>query len=524
MLSIFIMLIIAIALCAGIGYSIFTLIKSGESSLTTQKNQVRLEVMAAAIRAGVIYRDGKPLVPVKIEGSTVSTEFPEGLVPFMTTVDGRPVTYCAVGAGPFDGNVVTETIEINGISRTYLVSGALTGEDAEEIGEALHERGIVAFLISPEPKAAETPNDCTAFIRTEGEGDEIEVFPDHLVIEGGVVTPVYAFATPLVPESDLSFVIEADSEEPNAPVTDEDVDNAAEQWAASNSFQLTLEMPEIKSVHRETIEKLVATGSGRVLRINGSPDSPAVIRVFSSEASGTLEIAYRGDVFMENVIFEGWSDPQDSGPSFDIVLVAEKPARLFLENVVTGGLKAKGGKIALSGPGSLVIPEFGASSVPVVVNGGEVFIAARNGGSASSIIASAADSLVRVNGGLLVFEGKPRFETGLSARIVEAFGNARIAATPGPVMASVVRDGGPAADEIISQSVTVKETCATGDGSCTATCEAGRVAVSGSCASSDGHALAGFGVDPSATSFTCVWSAPIASLAPMAPSATAVCQ
>jgi len=505
MLSIFIILIVAIALCAGIGFAILTLIKSGETSLGIQKNQVRLEVMASAIRARTVQADGKVLVPVQLDkdSSAVTTDFPEDLVPFTTTADGLPITYCVVGS-------LVERHEINGVERDYVVAGPTSVPAHAD----LFGKSIVAYLISPEPRSAETPVDCSAVEIVEH---------DRLILNGGIVTPVYAFAAPST--AGLAFTVREDPEEGGDPADDGDVELAAEQWVSSGSVELTINMPGIKSVREETMKKLA--GAGRVLRINGSPSNPARIRVFSSTASGTLELAYHGDVFMKNVVFEGWSDPNDSGPSFDVVLVAEKPARLFLESVVSGGLRTEGGRIALYGPGSFVFPVYGSSDTPVIVNGGEVSLAARNDsvpGLYPSIDAPDASALIKVNGGVLLIEGKPSFRTGASTKLVDASGNARVAGSSGRPEAFVSRDGGAPATEAVSQFAVASEACDTGEGSCTAVCETGKTAVSGSCSSADGHALAGFGIDPSGSSFTCSWSAPIASLAPADPAATVVCQ
>jgi len=544
MLSIFIMLIIAIGLCAGIGYSILTLIKTGEVSLGIQKSQVRMEVVSSSIRAGLRYQDGAVLVPAKLApGGKVLPVVPD-IAAFKNTSYNLPITYCPLGSrnvatAPGDiaavaevGNTDADAYPVKKvhIGNMDYVSGS-DPQGAVGVFDKLREKNVVAFLIAPDPYTDKTL-ECGDISFPDDQLENERALT--ILIDGGSVTPIFgADSTPF--KETISFF------------PDDDLGNIAERIDAIGLPETVIVVPyspdeagegeesepaeePVLQTDLDDIRYLGAATSGRVLRISGTPGHPAIIKVYDPAASGQVEIPFDGDVFMSNVVFEGYAGRSDTSPSFDVVLAASKSGRLFLDNVVANGLHVDGGRIAVSGDESLIAPFFGASGEPVVVNGGDLSLAAASSPK-SVVIAPAATTVFTVNGGHLLFEGQPMVDTSATAKLIGRSGNARVAGTAAgqDVDLYVIRGANPPAIEkaYSATGLTVTETCADGSGSCQAMCPADMAVVSGRCGSTDGHPLSGFGAFMSetdgATGYKCEWAMPSVDM-PAGPVAEAICR
>lgn len=544
MLSIFIMLIIAIGLCAGIGYSILTLIKTGEVSLGIQKSQVRMEVVSSSIRAGLRYQDGAVLVPAKLSsGGKVMPVVPD-IAAFKNTSYNLPITYCPLGSrnvatAPGDIAAVTEVgnpgvdaypVKTVHIGNMDYVSGSDPQGDVA-VFDKLREKNVVAFLIAPDPYTDETL-ECgdISFPPDQGENESVLT----ILVDGGSVTPIFgADSTPsretisFSPGDDLGNIAERidaiglPETVIVVPYSPAEVDEGEESEPAAEPVLQT---------DLDDIRYLGAASGGRVLRISGTPAHPAIIKVYDQAASGKVEIPFDGDVFMSNVVFEGYADRSDTNPSFDVVLTASRSGRLFLDNVVANGLHVDGGRIAVTGDESLIEPYFGASGEPVVVNGGDLSVAAASSPK-SVVIAPAATTVFTVNGGHLLFEGQPMVDTSATAKLIGRSGNARVAGTVAgqDVDLYVVRGANPPAVEkaYSASGLTVTETCSDGSGSCQAMCPSDMAVVSGRCGSTDGHPLSGFGAFTSetddATGYKCEWAMAGTDM-PVSPVAEAICR
>lgn len=545
MLSIFIMLIIAIGLCAGIGYSILTLIKTGEVSLNIQKNQVRMEVIASAIRSSLVYKDGNVWIPVEMEGSNPEGKVPS-IAPYSTTTYGKNIVYCPIsplasdaGSGVAvqmpDGEGAASypvRIESPTVSRHYVTAGApafVAGVSPDYTGDTLaklREMNVVALLISPDPNVSTTLS-CSSVTLAN---------PDNLIplISGGSITAVYKSGAALDGSTDeTSKKTYLFSGSPAGTQTDY-VNFIAAETGQSGLPETILDLTETGTgaendvdASLESIGNLATATDGRILRIIGNPAHPAVIKVLDADAQGKAEVAFSGDVYMDNVIFEGHRPTGNGLRAFDVVLAAKNSGRLFLNNVVVDGYHVDGGRIAVTGPDSLIAPEFGAADGPIVIEGGELSIAeaVKDGSAVASVLAPNATTVFSVKGGKLTFEGQPVIVTGENAKMVQATGNARIASTQPEVAVQALRGQLPITSETVfpPQSYTQATTCETGSTDCTASCPAGTKVTSGSCSSGDGHALAGFG-NAGDASYLCSWAAPVPSASPVSPTATAICR
>lgn len=531
MLSIFIMLIVAIGLCAGIGYSILTIIKSGEVSLSIQKNQARLEMVASSIRSGLLDQEGVALVPVDFVGEIPVSTVPS-LAPFKETSYGKPIVYCPVssqdqaqaeGASVFlDGNdtYAVKTVEIDG--RNFITGGRplfaadfKDGVDQGLIAATLREQGVAAFLISPDPTFSATPA-CSSLTAERLPNGTLTLLAD-----GGSVTPVYGFSSSA---SRQTFVAVPDGEEGSTGW----LGKIAERVSRQNILETTIRLPTDDTASFSTttgeFEKLANAAQGRSLRIVAPVQTALHV---SGGSAGRSEIVFKGSVTLDNVALDG---ADSAGQPTDVVVSAVSGAQVKLTNVVAGGLHAAGGSISMSGKDSIVEAEYGAADRPVVVDGGDLSLeeAVKNGSTVVSVNAPSASVVFDVHGGRLLFVGEPKVTTSGSAQPFAVSGNGRLESAGPDGAISVSRDGGAdTAVPVVAPMETATEVCANGSASCVAYCSPGRTFVLGSCGSSDGHPLASFGLVISggtgAAGYKCEWAMPSTGV-PENPSAEVSCR
>lgn len=532
MLSIFIMLIIAIALCGAIGYSILVIIKSGEVSIGVQKNQGRVEMVAAAIRTALVDNEGSVLIPVDYSSSGATApvfSVVPSFAPFRDTAYGKPIVYCPVSpvdvnAGDtslvkVDGseNYKVKVAEIDG--KRYIAGGRpvfaadadQNGADSGETAKTLRDRGIVAFLISPDPNGEDAPS-CFG-LKADQQGGGTVTF----LVDGGSVTPVYGFNSTA---SRQTFVFP----QAGTPEAAGWIGKVADKVSSQSILETTVRLPKPEGAAYSTtateLDALAKAARGRSLRIVADELTPLVV---TGGSAGATAIAFDGRAYIRNVDFGNGTD--GSGQPSDVVVEAKAGAQVKLSNVVAGGLHALGGSIYVEGDDSLIEAMHGAAANPVLVEGGVVSISQAGGATLlPSVNAPAAATVFDVRGGTLLLVGTPKVVAPPTAIPFAVSGNGKVDST---VDGSIVLNDGTAPAPLTAPMAVSRQDCADGSASCVAYCQPDKAFVSGGCGSADGHALSSFGVtvsgDTGLTGYKCEWAMVSPSL-PEAPYAEAACR
>lgn len=513
MLSIFIMLVIAIALCAGIGYSILTLIKSGEVSLGIQKNQVRMERIAEAIRSNIRFEAGSVLIPVDVVDGKPLNRVPM-VSPFTQTAYGKDIVYCPVSDVAVDddaaegdakvmsqGGIDTYDVRIREFpgDRTYVSAGS----PGSEIDADLVKNGVVALLISPAPNTTEVLS-CEDVKFDEELGSE----NFNVLIDGGSVTPVFV----VNPDAaGLVFSLPSD-EHPTGSIAVAGLGDAIEYIKRFHVLDATILVPEDQVAPIKDVAVLADVEPGRTIRLKGDKN-PTIIKLSGSTSGNEATISFNGRTYLENVALEG-------DGAFDIALVATETAEVYMYGAGVGRVVSDGGKIFI-GEDSFIQPTYSTSASPIVVNGGSVTLTES---SAATVVAPEASTVIKVNGGNLFLNGQPTIEASDTATLVDVSGNGAVSGNGTRTEVHASRPSTSEVESVTPKLKTASETCADGDITCSVSCEAGTTVAYGSCGSTDGHPLASFGVDNDGSGYTCQWANAVPGYAPTSPTVTAMCR
>lgn len=487
MISIFIMLIVAISLVAGVGYATLTLIRSGEASLLVQKNQVVVETVAASVRSGLSFGDGRILVPVATDGDgdgAVPLHAMPDVAPRKDTAYGRPFVHCPVGealgatvpnwtpSGEADPEEALPypALVLEGPNGLRYV--AATGHDSTAWSE-MRNRGIVAFILSPPPNALGTPDCRDVFFADPENGDWTLVMPD-----GSGVTAIYASP----PWNGMRTLMVGDPEgfdlgpDPLLLGSLEDAARYASRFGVQ-AADIRLQ-PGPHSVSAAGLASLASGPASRSVEIK-SLAAGATVDVTDGPAAA---FQVKGSLSLEHVAF----DPADS-VSFDV-----GPSGSF----VATGLEAEGVTVT-GGAASLVDVELGS----VTVSGGTVRLGGDSG--IRSRIAVAGGNLHLANGDLIVIAS--------DQRPFSATGNGTVSAAASPYPVTVVDPltDVPSLVSYVPGPVSVSnEDCGADPWTCAAECPVGKEAVSGGCwlLDSSVNPLIGSGASADGTRWQCAWS------------------
>lgn len=493
MVGIYVMLIVTIALVAGVSASTYFQLSSTQASLMVQQNQVRIQVVSGAITSGITTFNGRDVVPL---ASPSSGDYP-ARVPsyavFNKTTGGRDIVYCPiVFADTFNanGDLVNERQPGSGASpesypvevatrgnRSYMVAGYPTvlfgktgDQDRADAAKELNASGIFGFLLSPDP-------------RLDGDlscSDVQKVSDGNYIIRGGTVQPFYGS---IKDRPATTYVIETggteqlgEDEKPVGTIKD-----ALQLISRYDQANATIVLDGNVTVSGEERTLLEDTVFGRSIKFFGKTASTVT---FAS--SGNLSLSLKGDVFFENLTL------QASGGSIGIDALPS--SRIILKSTDVNFVRVSGGSVHIEGNSHIVT----SSGSAVDAAGGSITFDIP--GTSASILSSSADPVFLISGGRVLAnqsiyaEGPgPLYAAGSPKSVDKAFG------------AKVYLNG---AEQVGLSSPYHREqqTCADGSTSCEASCNAGEVVAWGECASGNNSPLAGFYADTDGQTYTCEWS------------------
>jgi hypothetical protein len=532
MLSLFIMLFIAIGIAAGIGYAIVTLINTAQISLTVQQNQVRLQNISTAIRAGLTTDDGSVLLPVsaKVDG-VYQARLPDSS-PFNTTSNGRPIVYCP--AFPADGGAETltnrqeagdETIavslrEVGG--REYIYGGHADFPVGSDTLARLNKMGVVAYLLSPQPNY-DGPLYCSG-VRISDQDNYT------LLVNGGSAVPIYSVTTD---GRGSVFVLSGDGLAPAYNGTDRVVKTMADVGDFMTRYQIadvTVKIPQTFDVEYGELRRFLSSGTAKTIRIVPEDDTArSVLNIIPNageQLADTIFVEAMGGLVIDDI--------DVVSPSSDVVLEAGAVSSITLVDSTVAGLRATGGRISAVGT-TRIVPEKDATSgvPPVAALGGNITI--------SSVSEPAVDgSQTTLGGAFLADGGTISLRSGLKIAANPAFPELRQLFSPmnggritvpgeTPVLAvdrgtGVYETETATFDRIASTRQTLETTCADGSTECEVTCGAGKVVDFGFCSTDNGASVSAFrpvaDQNGALTSFSCSFGGVIAA---QKPKASAVC-
>ncbi|WP_315922682.1 hypothetical protein [Mesorhizobium sp. SP-1A] len=459
MIALLIIVIVTISLAAGIGYSIFSLIKSGEVSLGIQKTQAQMLQMSHMIGGSLQTHDGKIMIPVELTNGAVSNEVPS-FIPFRRTAYDKKITYCAVAPTGAQGAYAFEAA--NG--RDYITEGAPPSL-APEILTAIRNANVVAYLLAP------APNTETDLVCTEVSLGSSGTF--NLTANGGFAMPIFGTVKG-------NTTIDVNSAE--------ELTDALNNIAYNRPSDSTINLKTDVNVTTNEINNVTNQLDGRRISIVNKSGS----RNLNFTGTATpLEIT--GGVKFENVKLTG------SVPTLEV-----KPKGILdVINSEVGPITNDLGTV-LIGENSFVYGT--ASASPVSIAGGTVKI------HQTATVAPLASPVFKINGGMLYVSGRPNIMITASSSItdfardtVSVSGGGRIEGNQNEISFAITGSATPSVT--LSPLPEVSTSCSGAE--CVATCSAyGPTAkvVAGSCSAAGSEPLIGSKLDRDAQSYSCSWA------------------
>lgn len=513
MIGIFIIIVMAIALIAAAGYGIMVLMDSSGISINLQRNMVRMDVIASAIKSSIRMENGQVMVPIGTLAGEYVARISPSIAPFSKTTWGKDIVYCPVS--PNDPIDVTTSIR-NGSSETYEVSVSLIGgipymsgggPDNPALLAQLRERHVVGLLIAP---------DMTGSSASSPKCLDVTLSGDTFVVQGGdvtVVTDVQSDGTGY----GRVFVLSPEGPVPPGAMVINSIENAASYIVNYSLPDATIILPDgEQSVRHKEFEELLAASAGRTIRLKGSGASILKIDYSGAPSSDEGVMQTDGTLLVTGVTFKGYvSDVQ----SMDIIAVVGPTGVLSLSDSMIGGLRVHGGKASL-GNGAVIAPTYSASarSEPASVFGGSLFIA-RN--DVPIILSAGAAAGLTVRGGDVSISGAIAMSLAPGGKAFVASGGGRISAASSSATVTVNNAAAiplsaslTLSDDISVSGLGIRQNlvtsghviCADGSEACEAICPTGSVLSWGECGSTNFHPVAGFEANADGTSWTCRWA------------------
>lgn len=459
MIALLIIVIVTISLAAGIGYSIFSLIKSGEVSLGIQKTQAQMLQMSHMIGGSLQTHDGKIMIPVELANGAVSNEVPS-FIPFRRTAYDKKITYCAVAPTGAQGAYAFEAA--NG--RDYITEGAPPSLAPETL-TAIRSANVVAYLLAPAPN-------------TEGDlvCNEVSLATNgtfNLLANGGFAVPIFGTVKG-------NTTIDVNSAE--------ELTDALNNIAYNRPSDSTINLKTDVNVTTNEINNVTNQLDGRRISIVNKGGSSNLN--FTGTAT-PLEIT--GGVKFENVKMTG------SVPTLEV-----KPKGVLeVINSEVGPITNDLGTV-LIGENSFVYGT--ATASPVSIAGGDVKI------HQTATVAPLVAPVFKINGGMLYVSGRPNIMITASSSVndfaretVSVTGGGRIEGNQNDITFAITGSATPSVT--LSPLPEVSNSCSGAE--CVATCSAyGPTAkvIAGSCAAAGSEPLVGTKLDRDAQSYSCTWA------------------
>jgi len=543
MLSIFILIIIAIALCASVGFGILQLIRSSDTTLLVQRNQVRVDTVVNTLRSYIRSDSGRTIVPAAVvSGTGIPSEIPArvpSIAPFTTTPWGAPLVYCPAApseASTPGGTVVnerdgdSETYDVELVEQGGVVYVAAGGPGTSVLRQTLRTRRVVGLVISPNPYSEGVPQCADVELASDGV---------TFIVPGGSVAVVYDLIGNSVPNE---LVFSPDGTIPAAaPSGARAVRSIADVVSYFTSYgirDLSLTFPSgVHEVDAEEIADLASATKGKTLRIAGDGSTELRI-VFGSAPAGNLSvIRFDGSVDLDGISLTG----QAGNAGIDVVVAAGPGGKISLRDVSAAGVRNFGGEFALLGTTRLTPTHSAdATSEPVVTSGGRVVIETSgiviNAPSAEvGVLARGGDVTVLSNTAMVLGSENSAFRAEAGGRILPAFAGLEVEITAGgatqsyPIVSAITFGTENGNDPVVSITAngvgrtlltSPLQICEDGSANCSAECPENSVVAWGECGSDNDHPLAAFSADASGRQWTCRWAAPATV---SKPTAKAVC-
>lgn len=410
MISIFITVVVAIALIATMGYSIFSLQKAADIASITQRNVARMESMVSLVRAsarpavagGAVRLPMGDLAPAYPDGPS-RTVLPGNLVGDDRTPWGGRYGYCpsAVSDGAADqldpdlagaevasgaGSYAVATKRVAGLD--YVVTAAAPA--VATIGGPGPAAPVLGFIVSPAPNQFDIPL-CNEIIYRDGAyligiGDaDDDGAPDGSPTYGGTVAIIplglssLAFAAS---DMDPTLFVAIDAPAGRTGTSEDDamlLTEAVDYWRSSQPRSLSLELSDGSYDVGAIDLSFLAAAPGRFIRItDSSPETPTGATLTSSTQKF---LTFGADGALDGVTLS------------ETIGVRTLPgARVSIDASVLGELRVDGGDVELTSRSS--IEHVSRPGSPIGVAGGYLALSEAPGDTALSISSSSTAIVV----------------------------------------------------------------------------------------------------------------------------------
>jgi len=401
MVAVFVLLVIAIGILAGFGYSMFTFQRTAEIASLTQRNAARMETMAALVRGSAV-----PLVPggpTRIPAGDLDGDLDRTILPLSIVGDDRTPWGARYGYCPLAVESVTDaggdagtvyggtdyditTRELRGTPyvnssegpEPLVVRGPSDSRSREQVQQDL-PKGLVAIVLSPSVNSYEIPR-CDEVIYRDGaflvgldENDDGQ--PESASIPGTAYPVLAATSSLAIIASDLDptlFVSTTPAADGTGATSEDPISlaEALEYWHTARPARLTLHLEDGDyplaglnlAFHAGNLDN--APSSGRHLRLtDASPAGAAGARLVSASP---IDLQFQVDGALDGVTL---------GPGVGLRVLAG--ADVTVEDSVLPQIRVDGGRVTV-GSDSAIEQDASRAGSPVEVSSGEFTIAVRN--------------------------------------------------------------------------------------------------------------------------------------------------
>ncbi|NTF17568.1 hypothetical protein G6L37_04095 [Agrobacterium rubi] len=503
------LLLVAIlfALIAVAGYNLVTMNQAFNISASIQQNHSRVQIVTSSIRTALTVVDGKVAIPV----SSDLTAYVPDVAPFRNAPNGTPYVYCPILTPPaassavFNNASASESYPVDMVERsgtTYVVAGRPGGVDDLRISAL----GVVAYVLTSQPNNPQ-PLRC-ADVRLAGDGTT-------LLVPGGSVSAVYD--NPVTADG-ASFVMSPDGSRPATAATSDRIARSLDDVVGYVSHydvnDIRIRISGGETFKASELSALFAITDGRTVRLQGPEGMRAVVTVDEDQqAGGLVELMPRGRAVLSNISLKG-------AAGGDVAIASAPGGSVVIRDGQVSRVRSNGGEIVLSGTTRIVpISAPSATLNPVIADGGSIVFDVTDSSDSPAISSQSSVAVFEARGGEILIKSTVHAVAGAAAELFSSVrGNLRIGSSSSDIL--VDRGNGFNIEEYnVLQRVSTS--CADGDSACTASCPPATRVAWGECGSSNGAALAGFGVDATGGQYTCQWAQMTVAISPKA---AVVCQ
>ncbi|PTX52554.1 hypothetical protein IQ03_01193 [Gemmobacter caeni] len=532
MIGFYVLMVAALVLAGAVGYTLLSSVQTANALSLAERNAARLEMTASALRQVVIAdAEGRFFVPMGVpsfpSSLTSRTSLPDWVSGERVTPWGTPYGYCpyapvtapggssatVYGGANYAVSLTSDPV-VYGAARPYVISGARPSNPLD----APDAPTVLAFLISPSNNASAVPAcnnvywDGRAWLTTGPVTGSVRAVTVDALSDSLAQAPrvLRRHAAQGASGSGLS------ASDPAALST------VLTEWRYLRPHRLTVVLDDAGGpfLISPTATDLGAGAGGtsphpdafgRHLILEAATGDSPVINTYPSDAAGVLR--FPADTTIDGVSF---------GTGLGVSGMAG--SRLLIRDSQLPSLATGGGEVILASGVSVTAPS-GASSPPVLVNGGSLSVQ----GPVSIDGSEPGGAGIRQRGGLIQVAAPLSVTTGIGSSVFDALSYGEVSQDAGGAL-TLTGLGDQNLEAYTREIEVLSSGCVTGDLTCSVTCPDERPPLSGTCTTSGVTNVFLRGTQISGSVFSCAWSQ-VSELAdevtdpagPVSPVARAIC-